>query len=593
MPPRQGARRIEHDSGEAPRRLAPHTGGAMDTPRQLILLCDGTNNNLSGWHEDTHVVLLAELLRRHPDADRLVYYDPGVGNPGQLPGTTWVDQARRAGERLYGLAFGRGVFDNIAEGYRFLMQHWQPGDEVWLFGFSRGAFTARSIAGLVNAFGIAERQLEPLLPSLVSTYFSAEDGKRKAIREQVARLFAQGADPAARPKLHFVGVWDTVASVGLPPFNLRISARPDLEGKHFRHVRQALALDEQRAQFKPRAYAQSDGDFGLADGSRGSIRQCWFRGSHCDVGGGNAYADSEQARAPFAWMLAEAARCGLRLAVPALDLRDEVQALRALDALAPLAPGTRGPARLGSETRRMPLWALTGLAVRHTDRAEIDDQAPAPVRSTLHASARDWPHAFPQQTAWTQRWSARRWLLTAALLVAALCLPLVLGQLHSGARGLPAWGDVAALMDANARFQRWQLLGPFDSHAAWQAELRRGFVAPVQALFWDFAYIGVWASLLATWVAPAFARLAGLRAHAQAAPVWLNRLGWALPAAVGADLAENLLSLLAIACSRADLELLGWPVRLALALTSGAKWLALAGVLGLLLWSLWPRRAAR
>ncbi|KAK6021179.1 hypothetical protein OSTOST_13157 [Ostertagia ostertagi] len=90
-------------------------------PRQLVLLCDGTNNNLSGRHSDTHVVLMAELLRLFPDAQRLVYYDPGVGNPEQLPGTTVMDKVHRALDRIDGLAFGRGLYDNVAEGYRFLM----------------------------------------------------------------------------------------------------------------------------------------------------------------------------------------------------------------------------------------------------------------------------------------------------------------------------------------------------------------------------------------------------------------------------------------------------------------------------------------
>ena len=557
--------------------------GMKKPARQLLLLCDGTNNNLSGWQADTHVVLLAELLRRHPDAGRLVYYDPGVGNPGVLPGTTWVDKAGRVGERLVGLAFGRGVFDNIAEGYRFLMQHWEPGDEIWLFGFSRGAFTARSIGGLVNAFGIVERQHETLLPSLVSTYFARADATRKAVGAQMARLFAQGDDAAARPKIHFVGVWDTVASVGLPPFNLRISARPDLAGKHFRHVRQALALDEQRAQFKPRAYAQDDGEFALADASTGSIRQRWFRGSHCDVGGGNPYAGSEQARAPFAWMLAEAARCGLRLPVQGLDLRDEAQVPQVLAALEAGVPGSRGTPSLSSQTRAMPLWALTGLAVRHTERAELDDAPDAPVRMAAHPSVAAWTAPFPEGSAWRARWSARRRALLGVLLLAVLALPLALGQLHTGASGWPDAAQAAAALDANLGFQRWQLLGAFATHADWATQLR-SFVGPAKAVLWDFAYTGIWASCLALLVAPAFAQVAGLTPPGRAAPRWLNRLGWALPAAVGADLAENALSLAAMACARWDLDLLGWPLRLLLGAASAAKWLALAGVLALLGW---------
>jgi uncharacterized protein (DUF2235 family) len=82
--------------------------------RQLVVLCDGTNNNLTGGVKDTHVIALAEMLRASPDEERVVFYDPGVGNPGEVPGTTLWDKLRRGIERVDGLAFGRGVFDNIA-----------------------------------------------------------------------------------------------------------------------------------------------------------------------------------------------------------------------------------------------------------------------------------------------------------------------------------------------------------------------------------------------------------------------------------------------------------------------------------------------
>jgi len=245
--------------------------------RQLVLLCDGTNNNLTGVASDTHVVALAELLRTDPDAERVVFYDPGVGNPGEVPGITAWDSARRFFERIDGLAFGRGVFDNIAEGYLFLMRHWRGADDqIWLFGFSRGAFTARSIGGLVNRFGILEPHLQPLVPTLLHLYFSQATPQGDAIGQQASRLFAPA--PQRRALIEFVGVWDTVQTVGLWPFSLRIQAKPTLKGKRFVHVRHALALDEHRAQFVPRGYAEDNGPLPAADG-RGwkyfSPENCW------------------------------------------------------------------------------------------------------------------------------------------------------------------------------------------------------------------------------------------------------------------------------------------------------------------------------
>lgn len=570
----------------------------MESPRQLVLLCDGTNNNLTGRRSDTHVVLLAEVLREHPDANRIVYYDPGVGNSGQLPGTTVMDKLDRLTDRLGGLAFGGGVFDNIAEGYCFLMRNWRPGDEIWLFGFSRGAFTARSIGGLVNAFGILDPQLETLVPSLVAAYFSEDSKDRQAIRAQITRLFAQGDDPARRPFVHFVGVWDTVASVGLPPFDLRMRTTPSLKGKHFRHVRHALALDEHRAQFKPRAYAEDDGPVTLAGGATGSLQQRWFRGSHCDVGGGYHFDYSTQARAPFAWMLAEAAACGLRLPGTAQPLRES----DVLSIVAKLDPPDYQPqpARLGSETWATPLWAVTGLAVRDTARASMDDVPDIPVKMDVHPSASGWAYAFPLGTVWTGHWGWHQWLGIAVALLLVMFMPLALGQLLLGGSGWPGLAGACDYLAANLHLQRWQL-GLFSPHDQWLQQLdaiavTRG--AAATAIAWDFLLVGAWGFVLAHAVTPAFAFLAGLVEYGKTQPRLVNTLGWMLPVALGAGLAENTFTLLALAAASLDWNLLLWPLRALLLLAALAKWVGLAGVLLLLVagglsWvrSLFRRRA--
>ena len=160
--------------------------------RQLIICCDGTNNNLTGRVRDTNVTKLCELFA--PDANaQLLYYDPGVGNPGLLPGASLTDQFSRFSERLYGLAFGKGVYENIAQAYLFLMRHYQPGDQIFLLGFSRGAFTARSIGGLVTQFGLLRPAMDDLVPTLLHIYFSDRErggARYTAIRDQISRLFA-------------------------------------------------------------------------------------------------------------------------------------------------------------------------------------------------------------------------------------------------------------------------------------------------------------------------------------------------------------------------------------------------------------------
>ena len=563
----------------------------MNPPRQLVLLCDGTNNNLSGRHSDTHVVLLAELLRLYPDPNRLLYYDPGVGNPGQLPGTTVADKLLRVRDRIDGLAFGRGLFDNLAEGYRFLMANWQPGDQIFVFGFSRGAFTARSIAGLVNAFGIIDSHQDTLVSSLVATYFSSPSPERKAITEQAARLFGQGGMPAQWPEVHFVGVWDTVASVGLPPFGLKITAKADLTDKHFRHVRHAMALDEQRAQFLPRAYEQNDGAYRMSGGLQGDVKQCWFRGSHCDVGGGNHYPYSELSRAPFAWLVAEAIGCGLslpaRAGLPALATEADVTAL--MPRLDP-DPPTRMAARINSETCSTPLWALTGLKVRDTLHAMVDGAgASAPVQMATHPSVEQWSHAFPARTAWCERGSAASWAQSAVVLMLLVLLAAVMGwQLLAPQGLLPPLAQLEAAFDANLRLQAWQLSLPLV--VDWAAE-GRCFQRPFHALLLDLLLIAGYAGVLAPWVCRAFARHAGLIQVGGVPPVWLNRAGWALPLAVGADLLEDLLTGLALLALGADPVVI-WPLRLLLAAASLAKWVGLFGVAALIVTSFVVRHAA-
>ena len=197
-------------------------------------------------------------------------------------------------DRIAGLASGRGVYDNIEQGYRFLMQHWRgPQDRIFCFGFSRGAFTARCIVGMVNLFGLLHPEHETLLPTLVRVYFSQppEEEQRydpaKRWRRKLARWMhvalarpnkagaeaVQGSEEATRTTrsqlaeqvrlnfarkadVHWVGVWDTVESVGLPLLFSRDNPATAtfLNKPRIHHVRHALALDEHRWPFLPRVY---------------------------------------------------------------------------------------------------------------------------------------------------------------------------------------------------------------------------------------------------------------------------------------------------------------------------------------------------
>jgi hypothetical protein len=308
--------------------------------KQIIICCDGTNNTLTAHVHDTNVLKIYQHLAAQQRPEQLLYYDPGVGAPDALPSMSFGDGLRNKINRLWGLASGRGIYENMAQAYLFLMKHYQPGDQIYLFGFSRGAFTVRCLSGMVHLFGILNAQHETLLPTLLRVYFS--DTKtpgffsiakfckrmlgfqsprdlhaRQEVADQIRETFCDTQRKGAN--IHFIGVWDTVASVGLPGMGPKISSTGTIQNKRIRHVRHALALDEHRLAYQPRLYKQNNfGD----ENSAQSMFQLWFPGNHCDVGGGHPQRATTKASETYQsetllsdqaweWMQAQAIACGL------------------------------------------------------------------------------------------------------------------------------------------------------------------------------------------------------------------------------------------------------------------------------------------
>jgi hypothetical protein len=520
---------------------------------------------------------LCELLAAAQDGEQLVFYDPGVGNPAELPGATVVDAWNRLSERLAGLAFGRGVYENIAETYRFLMQHYRSGDALYLFGFSRGAFTARSVAGLVNQFGILPAHLESMVPTLIHVYFSdrrlAPEASR-AITEQTARLFVPAA--SRNVEIQFIGVWDTVASVGMWPFSARFTALPTVDRKRFCNVRQALALDEHRAQFRPRPYANANGHYTTLNGHAATLEQRWFNGAHGDIGGGYAPDQCGIADRAFAWLVSEAAGCGMRLVKDGVPLRTE-QSVHAALVLAEPPPRPR----VHSELHATCLWALTGMAVRDTTLVRMDGGPPVILPPVEHASVAGNGLRFPRDTVWGQRRSSRRFWVSLCL---AVVLSFVLGQtltLPNGSTGLwrelQSWpANAWAWQMQNLRFAQWQLLWWRDAELATGRAL---FGAPRWAVVWDLLLIAAYAYALAWLAVAGFARRAGMRRAGQPVSAWLNRLGWALPLAVFTDIAENIATWSVVTLLDRQLPLLATLAALVMSTAALLKFAGLAGVL--------------
>lgn len=526
--------------------------------RQLILCCDGTNNNLSGRVEDTHVLRLVELLAQDEDAERLVFYDPGADHAATLPAATAWQRGRQWRSRLAGLAFGKGLFENVLGAYGFLMKHYQPGDQIFMFGFSRGGFTARSVAGMVSQFGLLDAHQESLRATLTQLYFA--DRQRSQFRQiarQAQELFV--APERRRVAVQFVGCWDTVDSIGLWPFALRFAERPVAAGKAVLHVRQALALDEHRALFAPRLYLDPNGPLRVRDDQIGSIEQRWFCGAHADVGGGYSHAEAATADPALAWMLSQAAQCGLRLRVQGETLHDETRAL------ALVRTGPRSVIQLHCELAHSPLWALTGQSVRQVE-AGAEHPSVAAHAATRWPRHTAWRHAPPPQSFWVG-------------LALMLMLDLWMGQLLSG-QGIEVFRQPSAwsqLLKASSDFALSQLT--FNRIGAPHVSVEAQHIA----LGVDLLFIGAYTMVLAPLCARGFARLAGWRRAGSPRKRWLNALGRALPLLVLADLVENLSHAIALTLEDGSVSWLAPWLRGLTAIASVAKFVGLGGCLALTL----------
>ncbi len=274
-------------------------------PRNLILCCDGTSNEFA--RDRTNVAKLCEALVKDEET-QLVFYHPGIGTMAP-PGFGTSIGGRLA--KLLGLAFGYGLKHDIAHGYNFIMNNYRAGDRIFLFGFSRGAYTARIIASLIHMYGLVMPGNEALTPYTVRMLWRIDKTRPQAKRDALFGLADQFKRSLADEdcKIHFLGVWDTVSSVGWvgSPVALPFSkANPSV-----RHARHAVAIDERRAFFRTNLLSAPEGQ---------DLRQVWFPGVHCDVGGGYAEARSGLSKIPLEWMVGEARGLGLLVDQERLDI---------------------------------------------------------------------------------------------------------------------------------------------------------------------------------------------------------------------------------------------------------------------------------
>ncbi|MET7989412.1 DUF2235 domain-containing protein [Amycolatopsis sp. NPDC005232] len=297
-------------------------------PKRIVICCDGTWDSADmadvvDGHTPapTNVTQLALAVAPVDEAgtEQRAFYQSGVGTKRQ---------------KLLGGAFGVGLSRNVQEAYRFLVRTYEPGDEIFFLGFSRGAYTARSTAGLIRNCGLLRREHEHRVKQAYGLYRDRSDKTHPRSTEMA--LFRKTY--AHEPRIRFIGVWDTVGALGVPltgfwpfdVFNRRFQFHDTALSSTVDAAYQALAIDEHRKPFTPSVWAPP------TEGVTRHVEQVWFAGCHGDVGGGGR-TQHGLADVTLRWLADRARSCGLALE-PGLATEP--------DALGPIHPSRTGFYRL-------------------------------------------------------------------------------------------------------------------------------------------------------------------------------------------------------------------------------------------------------
>ena len=277
----------------------------MADKKNIVICCDGTGNAYG--NNNSNVVKLYATLEIN---DRQIgYYHPGVGTMGAPSANNKVEEEWSV---ISGLAFGAGLMSNVGDAYRYLMELYCEGDDIYLFGFSRGAYTARALAGVLHMFGLLCPGNEGLIPYVTRMYARTS---RELARQQDTFGVAHGFKKtfSRNITLHFVGVWDTVSSVGwiYDPVKLPYTARNPI----MRIGRHVVSIDERRCFFRDNLWGApfkvGEGEYPFSGPQ--DIKQVWFAGVHSDVGGSYPEQQSGLSKLTLEWMLREASLAGLKV----------------------------------------------------------------------------------------------------------------------------------------------------------------------------------------------------------------------------------------------------------------------------------------
>ncbi len=283
-------------------------------PKNIVILLDGTSNQVSA--DRTNVLRLYGVLAKNQD--QIVYYDPGVGTLGA--DGSWLRLWRKITE-VWGLATGWGLDEKVKDAYRFLIENYDRGngdegarDRIYIFGFSRGAYSARVLAGFIRAFGLIEKRNLNLLDYAYRAY--KRIGESGATGFEEIRLFERTLRPD-RPPIRLLGLFDTVSSViESGRFGPRLRSHAfTKKNTSVESVRHAVAVAERRTMFTPQLWPAGEmfhsNPLSSAGGALQDALEVWFNGVHGDVGGGWPEEQSQLAKVALRWMVEECKALGL------------------------------------------------------------------------------------------------------------------------------------------------------------------------------------------------------------------------------------------------------------------------------------------
>jgi uncharacterized protein (DUF2235 family) len=286
-------------------------------PKNIVICCDGTGNEVEG--NLSNVLKLYRIAQKNNE--QTIYYDPGIGTIGQSNEWGRIKQSIKS---VFGLATGYGLDSDILDAYRFVCEKYEEGDRLFLFGFSRGAYAVRALAGFIHLVGLLRPDQLNVAGYALTSYKRSSELNDLHIGWNFRRIIG-----GRHATVHFLGVWDTVASVLVPrPDRLFIPSLRTLpytrNNPSVRCIRHAIAIDERRRMFRlnnwvsgQRFVLEPFAESGT-HAPQDNIQMC-FSGVHSDIGGGYSEDESSLSKFPLGWLVDEAAKQGFLFDKPMYD----------------------------------------------------------------------------------------------------------------------------------------------------------------------------------------------------------------------------------------------------------------------------------